>query len=151
MATCSSILARKITWQSLAGYSPWSPKELDTTERQHSSIWMKCLAPTQETFIPFLPFLVFEAASPKARDWENSPLTWEWTEEAWRRWRLTGWASHSEWRMCSMWYTQMVLVMQESDAARRWGPLPLPEGSCTLAFPGFSCPPKWVTTVHTPV
>ena len=33
MATHSSILAWKIPWQrSLVGYSPWSHKELDTTE-----------------------------------------------------------------------------------------------------------------------
>ena len=34
MATHSSIIAWEIPWtESLAGYSPWSPKESDTTER----------------------------------------------------------------------------------------------------------------------
>ena len=34
MATCSSILAWKITWQrSLVGYSPWGHKELQPTEQ----------------------------------------------------------------------------------------------------------------------
>jgi len=32
MATHSSILARRIPWQSLEGYSPWSHRESDTTE-----------------------------------------------------------------------------------------------------------------------
>ena len=32
MATHSSILAWRIPWQSLEGYSPWSHKESDTTE-----------------------------------------------------------------------------------------------------------------------
>ena len=31
MATHSNILAWKISQRSLAGYSPWSPKETDTT------------------------------------------------------------------------------------------------------------------------
>ena len=31
MATHSNILAWKISQRSLAGYSPWSPKESDTT------------------------------------------------------------------------------------------------------------------------
>ena len=35
MATHSSILAWRIPWRSLMGYSPWSCKELDTTERLH--------------------------------------------------------------------------------------------------------------------
>ena len=36
MATHSSTLAWKIHgWRSLAGYSPWGHKELDTTERLH--------------------------------------------------------------------------------------------------------------------
>ena len=35
MATYSSILAWKISWtEEPGGYSPWSCKELDTTERQ---------------------------------------------------------------------------------------------------------------------
>ena len=36
MATYSSILTWRIPWtRSLAGYSPWGRKELDTTERLH--------------------------------------------------------------------------------------------------------------------
>ena len=36
MATHSSILTWKIPWtEELVGYSPWSRKELDTTERLH--------------------------------------------------------------------------------------------------------------------
>ena len=36
MATHSSILTWKIPWtEELVGYSPWSHKELDTTERLH--------------------------------------------------------------------------------------------------------------------
>ena len=36
MATHSSILPGKISWmRSLAGYSPWSHKESDTTEQLH--------------------------------------------------------------------------------------------------------------------
>ena len=49
MATHSSILARKCHGQrSLAGYSPWSPKELDMTEQlfhfysfQHNHVKVK--------------------------------------------------------------------------------------------------------------
>ena len=38
MATHSSTLPRKFHgWRSLVGYSPWGPKELDTTERLHFS------------------------------------------------------------------------------------------------------------------
>ena len=36
MATHSSILAWKIPWRSLVGYSPWVHKELDTTEHEHT-------------------------------------------------------------------------------------------------------------------
>ena len=37
MTTHSSILAREISWtESMAGYSPWGHKELDTTERAHT-------------------------------------------------------------------------------------------------------------------
>jgi len=39
MATHSSILA----WRSLAGYSPWSPKESDTTEHAHMHIFYQVL------------------------------------------------------------------------------------------------------------
>ena len=39
MATHSSILAWKIPWRSLVGYSPWVHKELDTTERLSPSTW----------------------------------------------------------------------------------------------------------------
>ena len=41
MATHSSIPAWKIPWTNAAGYIPWGPKELDTTERvdNHSSLW----------------------------------------------------------------------------------------------------------------
>ena len=35
MATHSSILAWKIPWRILVGYSPWGRKESDTTERLH--------------------------------------------------------------------------------------------------------------------
>ena len=35
MATHSSILAWRIPWRSLMGYSPRGRKELDTTERLH--------------------------------------------------------------------------------------------------------------------
>ena len=41
MATHSSILAREIPWiskRSLAGYSPWGHKELDTTKRLNNNI-----------------------------------------------------------------------------------------------------------------
>ena len=32
MTTHSSILVWRIPWTALVGYSPWGPKELDTTE-----------------------------------------------------------------------------------------------------------------------
>ena len=35
MVTHSSILAWKIPWRILVGYSPWGRKESDTTERLH--------------------------------------------------------------------------------------------------------------------
>ena len=35
MATHSSILAWKIPWRSLVGYSPWGHRESDTTEQLH--------------------------------------------------------------------------------------------------------------------
>ena len=35
MATHSSLLAWKIPWTWVVGYSPWGRKELDTTERLH--------------------------------------------------------------------------------------------------------------------
>ena len=35
MTTHSSILAWKIPWRNLVGYSPWGHKELDTTEQLH--------------------------------------------------------------------------------------------------------------------
>ena len=35
MATHSRILAWRIPWRSLVGYSPWGRKELDTTEQLH--------------------------------------------------------------------------------------------------------------------
>ena len=38
MAALSSILAWKISWtENLPGYSPWGPKELDTTEHIHNA------------------------------------------------------------------------------------------------------------------
>ena len=41
MATHSNILARRIPWQrSLAGHSPWSHKESDTTEAAWHSTWL---------------------------------------------------------------------------------------------------------------
>ena len=36
MATHSSILAWRIPWTEEPGYSPWGPKELDTTLQQHA-------------------------------------------------------------------------------------------------------------------
>ena len=38
MATHSRILAWRIPWRSLVGYSPWGCKESDTTERLHFHI-----------------------------------------------------------------------------------------------------------------
>ena len=39
METRLSILAKRIPWtEDLAGYSPWHPKELDTTEQLTSSL-----------------------------------------------------------------------------------------------------------------
>ena len=39
MATHSSILAWKISWQRfLVGYSPWDPKELDMTETERLTL-----------------------------------------------------------------------------------------------------------------
>ena len=35
MTNHSSILAWKIPWRNLVGYSPWGHKELDTTEQLH--------------------------------------------------------------------------------------------------------------------
>ena len=48
MATHSSILAWKIYGQrSLAGYSPWSHKELDTAERQPAhDLYVEILSPS---------------------------------------------------------------------------------------------------------
>ena len=41
MATHSSILAGKFHGQrSLAGYSPWGPKESDTTEHEHACVYI---------------------------------------------------------------------------------------------------------------
>ena len=38
MATHTSILAWKISWtENPPGYSPWGPKELDTTEHTHNA------------------------------------------------------------------------------------------------------------------
>ena len=58
MATHSSTLARKIPWQSsLAGYSPWGCKELDTTERlthRHLPNGAKAVPGWQASFIIFL-------------------------------------------------------------------------------------------------
>ena len=39
MATHSSLLAWKIPWTWVVGYSPWGRKELDTTERLHFLIY----------------------------------------------------------------------------------------------------------------
>ena len=47
MATHSSILAGKLHGQrSLAGYSPWGPKESDTTEHEHACVYIYiCIYP----------------------------------------------------------------------------------------------------------
>ena len=43
MATHSSILAWKILWKSLVGYSPWSHLESDTNERLHFHFSLSCI------------------------------------------------------------------------------------------------------------
>ena len=44
MATHSSTLPRKFHgWRSLVGYSPWGPKELDTTEQLHFMLFCQGL------------------------------------------------------------------------------------------------------------
>ena len=52
MATHSSILAWEIPWtEEPVGYSPWGPKELDTTERLHSLTWYLAEAVAEEGYL----------------------------------------------------------------------------------------------------
>ena len=49
MATHPSILAWRIPWTEETGYSPWGPKELDTTEGLHFGMNTPTLACSNRT------------------------------------------------------------------------------------------------------
>ena len=52
MAIHSSTIAWKIPWtEEPVGYSPWGPKELDTTERLHSLTWYLAEAVAEEGYL----------------------------------------------------------------------------------------------------
>ena len=54
MATHSSILAWKILWtEGLVGYSPWSHKESDTTERLSTHTYMYTIHTFGSPYAPY--------------------------------------------------------------------------------------------------
>ena len=128
METHSSILAWRIPWRSLAGYSPWGHKEMDTAKR------LSTCAPKTT-----LPTAVSNRVARsrgfchrRAPAWEPSP-----SRPSSPTWKHKGTERECDWLKV----TQQVLGRATKRTPAHVSPsLGFPEGGCQPAIPAFPSP-----------